>query len=327
LAAFAAGPWNLLVLAAGLTAIACAFLLRSRLAWNQVEPPRDNPCHRSGRKLVAGLVPISIATALCLLSVPVARETLAVLAGVAGLGMVGHLDDRMRYNAGGKLVAQLPFFVVFLLAEPGWASAGSPWLLAGLAFFVVVTNGVNVLDVADGLAPGVSALTLGALGFILLEQGKPDFAIIAFVFAGATCGFLLFNAAPGRLILGDAGSLPLGGLTAALVPQIIGEDGALGVPIAALLVSAPLFEVAWVSIRRMAHRVPPWVASPHHVAYWLVGRGMSGSQAVGLMVGCHGAAVVAALWLAGVPAGIFWVTVLLAVLAIATRTKSRWLGA
>jgi len=323
-AAIATGCWNLLVLAAGLTAIACAFLLRSRPAWNQVGPPRDNPCHQTGRKMVAGLIPISIATVVCLLSVAFHRENLAVLAGVVGLGIVGHLDDRRRYTAGGKLVAQLPFFLVLLLAEPFWAAAGHPWLLVGLAFFVVVTNGLNVIDVADGLAPGVSALTLGALGFILFDHGKSDLAIVAFCFAGATCGFLLFNAAPGRLILGDGGSLPLGGLIAALVPQVVAEDVSLGVPIAALLVSAPLFEVSWVSIRRMAHRIPPWVASPDHVAYWLVGRGMPASHAVGWMVACHGAAVAVALWLAGVLAGIFWVVFLLAVLATTTWIKSRW---
>jgi len=323
-----ARPWMLLVLTAGLTAAACAVVLRARTTWRQVGPPRDNPCHRSGRKLVAGLVPVSIATLVCLLSVGLALETVALLGSVAGLALVGHLDDRTAYTAGGKLVAQLPFFLLSLLVQPGWGGmAFVPGLMVGLAFAIVITNGMNVLDVADGLAPGVSAVTLGALGFILLAQGKEDQAVVALVFAGGACGFLLFNAAPGRLILGDAGCLPLGGLTAALVPQILDDDVALGLPVAALLLSAPLFEVSWVSVRRLQRGLPPWVASPHHLAYWLVSRGMTGAQAVGLIVAGHALAVTLALWLAGAGAGTFWAVLVVSVLAIASWTKSRWLAA
>ena len=317
--------WSLLVTAAAITAVGCVLLLRLGDAGRQVEPPRDNPCHRSGRKRVAGLIPVWTALLVSLASVTPTFELVALLASIAGLSIVGHRDDRRPYSASHKLLAQLPFFLVVVLLEPRWAGMGLyPWLIAGLVYSVVVTNAVNVLDVADGLAPAVSGVTLGALGFILLGKGESDLAIVALTFAGAMGGFLLFNASPGSIMLGDAGSLPLGGVTAALVPQALPEDPALALPMAGLLVGAPLFEVAWVSCRRIRRGIPPWVASPHHVAYSLIRCGLSCPQAVGAIVAGHALVVGLALWLAGAAAGIYWAVLLVAVLVTASWTRSRW---
>ena len=110
------------------------------------------------------------------------------------------------------------------------------WVVfAGLIIWSTA-NAVNVTDGLDGLAAG-SAL-LGFLAFtiiaywafrnpeiygvttkLLIGRGvvNPlDLAVLAAAFAGACGGFLWFNAAPARIIMGDVGALAIGTALAVL---------------------------------------------------------------------------------------------------------------
>lgn len=95
------------------------------------------------------------------------------------------------------------------------------------------TNGVNLTDGLDGLAVG--AATMSFLAYVLLSiwqygqncafevtdfcystQNPLDLAIVAAAAAGASFGFLWWNASPARIFMGDTGSLALGGGIAGL---------------------------------------------------------------------------------------------------------------
>ena len=105
--------------------------------------------------------------------------------------------------------------------------------------------------------------------------------MVAAALGGAYLGFLPFNVAPGRLILGDTGSLSAGALIAWLGLQIdwgLAAEMAGPAPLAVFGVVA--FEVVWVSAWRASIGLPPWRASPHHFVYWLVERGLSAPAAV-----------------------------------------------
>jgi phospho-N-acetylmuramoyl-pentapeptide-transferase len=93
---------------------------------------------------------------------------------------------------------------------------------------------VNLTDGLDGLASGSSSMVLFGYVFIAFWQyrhacvlGSPgcypvnvnaalDLAIVAAAGAGATAGFLWWNAAPAKIFMGDTGSLALGGMLGAL---------------------------------------------------------------------------------------------------------------
>ncbi|MFG1793443.1 phospho-N-acetylmuramoyl-pentapeptide-transferase [Nocardia sp. NPDC049149] len=116
-----------------------------------------------------------------------------------------------------------------------------PWLTLAPVLFVVLvvflvaawSNAVNVTDGLDGLVAGSMGLTLGAYVLITFWQytnacsttpstgcytvrDPLDLALVC-VSAGAACiGFLWWNAAPAKIIMGDTGSLALGGLLAGL---------------------------------------------------------------------------------------------------------------
>lgn len=100
------------------------------------------------------------------------------------------------------------------------------------------TNGVNLADGLDGLATGASILSIGAyvfIGFWQFSQAcsggrlHPDniakcyatadplsLAVVAAAICGALIGFLWWNTNPAKIIMGDTGSLGLGGALCAL---------------------------------------------------------------------------------------------------------------
>jgi phospho-N-acetylmuramoyl-pentapeptide-transferase len=103
------------------------------------------------------------------------------------------------------------------------------WVL----FMVVGTsNAVNLADGLDGLATGAVMMVFGAYTLVEIWQNnqscvfKPgpqcynnirdplDLAVVAAAITGACFGFLWWNASPARIIMGDTGSLSLGGAMA-----------------------------------------------------------------------------------------------------------------
>ncbi len=106
--------------------------------------------------------------------------------------------------------------------------------------FVALVNAVNLTDGLDGLAGGTSAAYFFSFGAIITLQsagragaGEQDpLALICFVLAAAICGFLLFNAFPASVFMGDTGSLSLGGFAACAA---VFSGNALYAPIAGIM--------------------------------------------------------------------------------------------
>ena len=107
------------------------------------------------------------------------------------------------------------------------AWGGLPFWLLGTAIMVGTSNGVNLADGLDGLAPGCVVIAAAAFAGIAFAVGRPDYAeylsvphvrgaqemvVLASALTGAALAFLWFNAFPAQVFLGDTGSLPLGGL-------------------------------------------------------------------------------------------------------------------
>ncbi len=99
------------------------------------------------------------------------------------------------------------------------------WVLIMIA---ATSNGVNLTDGLDGLATGASVLVFAAYTLICVWQFNQacfqepgakcyevrdpyDLAVVAFAVAAACFGFLWWNAAPAKIIMGDTGALALGG--------------------------------------------------------------------------------------------------------------------
>lgn len=86
------------------------------------------------------------------------------------------------------------------------------------ALFVIVgtDNAVNLTDGIDGLDASVTFVV--AIGFMLVSAllMEPELGLLATALAGGCLGFLLWNAHPAKVFMGDTGSLFLGGMVVAL---------------------------------------------------------------------------------------------------------------
>jgi phospho-N-acetylmuramoyl-pentapeptide-transferase len=101
------------------------------------------------------------------------------------------------------------------------------WYLLLFLIIAGAANGVNLTDGLDGLAAGTSIIavfTYTALAVIAWIRSSPvptqrsvidlDYAILGAALIGACVGFLWYNAWPAEVIMGDTGSMALGGALA-----------------------------------------------------------------------------------------------------------------
>lgn len=91
------------------------------------------------------------------------------------------------------------------------------WFNIPLAFFVVIgtDTGSNFTDGVDGLASSVTAVMAAffAMASIMYDGGVTP---VTMAFIGGLLGFLVFNAHPAKVFMGDTGALALGGFVAAV---------------------------------------------------------------------------------------------------------------
>lgn len=119
------------------------------------------------------------------------------------------------------------FYIPFLKT----ALFDSVWFYLPIVFFFIIAvgNSVNITDGLDGLAIVPSVFVIGVLGVFGYLLGRTDYApyliysylptagelaVFSAAFIGAGIGFLWFNAYPAQVIMGDTGSLAIGGCMA-----------------------------------------------------------------------------------------------------------------
>lgn len=147
------------------------------------------------------------------------------------------------------------------------------------------SNAVNLTDGLDGLAAGAMAMVAAAYVLITFWQFRNacsltadsgcyqvrdplDLALVAAATSGACIGFLWWNAAPARIIMGDTGSLALGGIIAGL--SVTSRTEILAIILGALFVAEVTSVVIQViSFRTTGRRV--FRNSPLHHHFELLG--------------------------------------------------------
>ena len=152
--------------------------------------------------------------------------------GIQGLRGRGEgMSPRMK-SAFQVLFATIIGLVLYY-GPPQWDYVGVPTyvdyfrvgpliLPATIAILYLTSNAVNFTDGLDSLAGSTSLVAFACYGTIAYLQNQLYLAIFCFTLAGALMGFLWYNAHPAQLIMGDAGSLPLGA-TLGLVSIMTGQ--------------------------------------------------------------------------------------------------------
>jgi UDP-GlcNAc:undecaprenyl-phosphate GlcNAc-1-phosphate transferase len=263
--------------------------------------PRADRWHARPTPLLGGAaIVLAALIVLSAASAPTQALYALVIAGGAAFAL-GLLDDFRGLAPTTKLAGQV-------LIASGLAFAGIQVEIvpfAPVAFFITVIwvvalmNALNLLDNMDGLAAGIAVISGVALGITALPE-RPEIAIAAAAVAGAALGFLPHNSSPARQFMGDAGSMFLGCMLAA-VALLHTASAATNLGLAVIgplaVLALPIFDTALVTtLRRLAGR-PIVQGGRDHVSHRLAALGLSDRSAVLILYG-----LAAALALVGIVA-------------------------
>jgi len=248
--------------------------------------------HKSGTPTMGGLI-IFISVAISLLFYqPEDTNTYVAFILLCGFGMIGFIDDLVKFykerslglKARVKVLIQLVICILFLLWMFYYQEFNQsiiipfiktqlfiPYILYipfVILVFISSSNAVNLTDGLDGLATGLMIIALAAFFMIAFYQGKRDLAVLSLIIISSCIGFLVFNFHPAKIFLGDIGSLGLGGVLAAMA--ILTDTELFLLLIGGVFVIETLSVIIQVSFIHM-NRKPLFKMSPLHHHFELSG--------------------------------------------------------
>jgi len=213
------------------------------------------------------------------------NELVSILVGASLVSFLGVWDDRRSLSPLLKLVGQ--FLAASILILSGVRIGTFSWeplnIAVTLGWVVVITNAMNLLDNMDGLSGGIGATA--AIFFLLLAAMNNQYLVgaLSAALVGACLGFLVYNFNPASIFMGDAGSLFLGFILAAVGIKLRFPAGVQIVTwmVPVLILGLPLFDTTLVIVSRLRRGLNP-LTSPgkDHVSHRLVAMGYTRREAV-----------------------------------------------
>lgn len=221
---------------------------------------------------------------------------LGILGGAAIACLIGFIDDLRDLRPSGKILGQVAAAVVLLAVgiSPNLTFLTkqlylpiSPLIEDVLEIAIVIifvvgsTNSLNLLDGLDGLCAGVTTVISLAMLLISIHLatwyfsgvGDPVRIIICLALVGASAGFLPFNRYPARIFMGDAGSMLLGFMIAALM-ILFGEHIPRWWMASVVVFGLPILDTAVALIRRLINHRPLFVSDRGHIYDQMIDRGI-----------------------------------------------------
>jgi UDP-GlcNAc:undecaprenyl-phosphate GlcNAc-1-phosphate transferase len=201
---------------------------------------------------------------------PFNKKLLGILFASSILLIVGLFDDLKALTPFIKFLFQI--IATFILIRSGIIinlSFLQPWVNFILSFIWIISmiNAINIIDIMDGLAASITALASLTLFVISLYNQQFLISILSISLAASLLGFLKFNWEPAKIYLGDSGSMFIGMVIGSLT--ILGDYSKyndLAFISGFLLLSIPIFDMAYVMILRLLHKKSPFFGSKDHFA-------------------------------------------------------------
>ncbi|HDL86441.1 MAG TPA: undecaprenyl/decaprenyl-phosphate alpha-N-acetylglucosaminyl 1-phosphate transferase [Candidatus Acetothermia bacterium] len=250
------------LIAAIATLLGAFAILRARTRWGLVA--RGDGRAIGGPALVAGVV-LAVAST--------ARIDLHLIIGGILIILVGTIDDLIDLSPWQKLIGQGAAAGIVAAGIASSPQAPIVPALMGVATFVwivLLTNAVNLIDGLDGLLIGTIAPAMVVLILISVATGDLFTLILASACAGALLGFLPFNWAHARLLLGDTGSEFIGFFLAVLtVISFVHRPHSSSIPIFFLIAAVPISDTAFAIIRRLVHHRSIFAGDTGHIHHRL----------------------------------------------------------
>lgn len=221
-----------------------------KLKVGQIEREEGPQSHlkKQGTPTMGGIIMIFVIVALGLFmyfdyrkdQANIATALIPLIGVAVGFGLIGFIDDFKKLvlkNTKGlspkaKMLGLLIVAVAYSIVLVKLFNIGTDiyipfvkvyftlpiWIYIPFAVLVMLgtTNAINLTDGIDGLSTSVTTIILTCLTVISILLGVKEVTIFGAILIGACLGFLLFNLHPAKVMMGDTGSLMLGGAIAGI---------------------------------------------------------------------------------------------------------------
>ena len=270
-----------------LTPVAIAAAVR----FGVLDRPGAHKSHRTPTPYLGGVaivlaVAVTIATAAAIRPDGDAFATLAGLLGIGvGMALIGLVDDLrglpVAVRFGAQLAGAVGLWALGIRAEVSGSLALN--LVVTVVWVVGITNALNLLDNMDALSASTATVGAGWFAILALLEGQVLAGALAAALAGGAAGFLRDNRPPARIYMGDAGSLFLGLMLAALGLLIEFDSLLAGAAVPILVLTVPVLDTTLVVAARLRHGISPFQGGRDHTSHRLVRVGLPVPVAVGLI--------------------------------------------
>lgn len=249
-------------------------------------------------------------------------HTWIAILSILGFGLIGFVDDYLKIykknsiglRARFKFLAQILLSLVIVVVI--FINSNNETTLLYLPFFkfpildfsyfyipfgvillVGTANAVNLTDGLDGLAIGLVILVGIAFTILTYLTGRADYAeylqipyipgsgelsILSFAIIGASVGFLWFNCHPAEVMMGDTGSLSLGGVIGVLALLIKKEilliiiGGVFVIEALSVIIQVISYKTRKKRVFKMAplhhhYELSGWKENKVVVRFWILG--------------------------------------------------------
>lgn len=266
-----------------ITVLLTPIVRRYALRWKLGDKPNGRKIHTrviphvGGIAIVAGTVAGLVALgATELKSGAWVAMLWKMLPPVGLIVMLGLVDDMKSLRAVQKLTIQVMSSLIlavsgFLLFTgiPVLDGTNSVVLLVSVAFMVGISSSVNLIDGHDGLAAGICLIAAAAFAAMAVMLGSGMALVVTLALGGACLGFLVFNFPPGKIFMGDTGSMFLGIVLALVACTLtaVKPEGRTFIAICFVL-GIPMLDAFLAIARRVILRLPVFKADclhMHHV--------------------------------------------------------------
>ena len=189
---------------------------------------------------------------------------------------VGQIAAVLILMSGGIVIEHLPFTPVHYSA---------PWLSYGVTFLFLLgsINAVNLSDGLDGLAAGISLLSLCLLVLLGYQCGNREVAFLSAALVGGLIGFLRYNTFPARIFLGDTGSQFIGLMLASLAIMVTQTSSPYSPMLPLLMLGLPILDTLLVIAIRLYRGRSPFAADSNHVHHQFIALGLFHYEVVALL--------------------------------------------
>lgn len=228
-----------------------------------------------------------------------------LICGLTLLFLAGIKDDLVGLRYRSKFVVQIIAAIMIPLSglwiNNLYGILGihelTPWLGIPLTILLIVfiCNAVNLIDGIDGLASGLSCVSLVILGSLYIHNRLWMYAMLAFASFGVLIPFFYYNVFGKvdrckKIFMGDTGSLTLGYILSFLIirysacaPDIIPHsDGAIIIAFSTLII--PMFDVIRVMFIRWRNHKGIFTADKNHIHHKLLNIGLTQRRAMLLIL-------------------------------------------